>query len=386
MAEFAWTHVTQPLTTDGSAVNNVIRSLGGPARRAGIHTVVVGSDNRDYRFPDADLVTVNFTRYLNHEYLLRRQRLADALLGRLGLPRRYISRMYRPVGEALSGGAGPVIVHDGFYGAAALPVLRRHAPDRRLFLWAHNSLSRSYTQRELAALLSCAEAIICVSDALRSSIAASLGARLVADRLVTVLNGVDCEQFRPVAERAVGRLRILFVGMMTEFKGPHVLLEALEQLERRGVDFEATFLGSYTHATGLPASVYELSLHRRAAALGSKVAFRPFLPHDDVARVFQAHDVLVVPSQYDEPFGLVVLEGMACGLAVVATRRGGIPEVGRDAVQYVENSLSLSSVLARLAANDEERRWWGRVARRRAETLTWQQTFDAIRSVIDAAC
>src|ERR1700722_10315286 len=71
---WCWTHVTQPLCTDGSALNNVIRELSREASKRGIRSAVAASDNRDYDFPDTTVLPVDYTAYLPREYLLPREK------------------------------------------------------------------------------------------------------------------------------------------------------------------------------------------------------------------------------------------------------------------------------------------------------------------------
>ncbi|MGO8872768.1 MAG: glycosyltransferase family 4 protein [Acidimicrobiales bacterium] len=387
-----WTHVTQPLATDGSALNNVIRELSREAAGHGIRSAVAGSDNRGYVFPDAELLPVDFTRYLPREYLLRREQLVDTVTGRLSLGRSAVARLYRPVAEALDATSGPVIVHDGLLGAAGLATIRERHPDRPLYLYVHNSLSRSYSRSELRRFVSLCEAVICVSGSVRDAIATRLGSHPASERLAVVLNGVDTDRFSPAGGPSLDGPQpdgpppdgpsILFVGMMTEFKGPHVLMDALRLLHGRGVDCPATFLGSFTHAEGLGLSSYEEALHQGARALGPDVRFRPFVPNTELPEVYRRHSILVVPSQFDDPCPLVLFEGMACGLAVAASRRGGIPEIGGDAVRYFDTADQLADALAPLVSDAAVRARAGDRARERALELPWSRTFEALRSIV----
>jgi glycosyltransferase involved in cell wall biosynthesis len=379
---WCWTHVTQPLCTDGSALNNVIRELSAEASKHGIHSAVAASDNRDYVFPDTTILPVNYTAYLSREYLLPREKLADAACGRLGLGRRYVGRMYRPVAEALDATTGPIIVHDGFLGAAGLVAIHRRHPGRPLFLYVHNNLSKSYTRTELRRFLSLTEGVICVSGAVRDTVAAQVGDHPVRHRIHEVLNGIDSDRFHPGALPSRPVPAVLFVGMMNESKGPHVLMAALRQMHERGVPFTATFLGSSTHAEGLELSVYEQSLRDAQRGLGPDVRFRPFVPNTEIPDIYRQHDILVVPSQFEEPCGLVLLEGMASGLAAVASRRGGMPEVGAAAVEYFDRADQLAAVLDRWLGDPAERNRRGQMARQRAVELPWSASFSKLEEII----
>ena len=378
----SWSHVTQALCTDGSAINNVIRELTREAAGRGIHSAVAASDNRGNVFADADLLPVDFLRYLSREYLTGRELREDVVTGHLGLRRRNVGRLFRPVAEALDATDGPIIVHDGLLGAAGLVAIKARHPRRPLYLYVHNSLSRGYSRRELRRFLSLTDAVICVSGATRDAVAARLGHHPALAKLVVVHNGVDSARFYPARHTAGGVPSILFVGMMTEFKGPHVLMAALSRLRDRGVDYTATFLGSTTHAEGLALSPYEETLRGHQQVLGPAVRFSPFVPNTEVPALYRQHDILVVPSQFDDPCPLVLFEGMASGLATVATSRGGIPEIGADSVDYFDNVGGLAAVLENLLTDAPRRARQGARARQRALDLSWANAFDRLQSIV----
>ncbi len=274
------------------------------------------------------------------------------------------------------------MVHDGLLGAAGLVTIKARHPRRPLFLYVHNSLSRGYSRRELRRFLDLTEAVICVSGATRDEVAVRLGDHPVRQKLVVVHNGVDATRFRPAEEAPRAVPSILFVGMMREIKGPHVLMAALQILRARGVPFSVTFLGSSTHAVDLPLSDYEEGLRQDQAALGPSVAFRPFVPNTEVPTIYRQHDILVVPSQFDDPCPLVLFEGMASGLASVATRRGGIPEIGGGSIDYFDDADGLAAALEALITDPERRARQAARARQRALELSWSSTFDQVRAVV----
>ncbi len=377
-----WTHVTQPLTSDGSAVNNVIREVSRVALDAGVRSAVASSDSRDCHFPGAEILPVDFYRYSDHEYLLLTERFVDSFRGWAGLERRNVARMYRSIGDAVMASQGPIIVHDGYLGAAGLETLRRMCPDRPLFLWMHNRLSPAYSPREVRRFVSLAEKVICVSDWIRDSVLRAARSRAVGERLVTVLNGVDADRFSPAQEADAERVpSILFVGRMIKIKGPQVLAAALAELHAQGVDFRATFVGvSHPDVTG--GSRFEQSLRRQTSAFSEKVSFVPFRPNSELASLYREHDILVVPSQFEDPCPLVLLEGMASGLATVAARRGGIPEIGHGSLQYFEQPAGLTGALRALIHDSQLRSHWGALARARAEQLTWSRTFQGVSGLV----
>ena len=177
-----------------------------------------------------------------------------------------------------------------------------------------------------------ADRFLAISEAMAQNYRA---AGLPADRLRVTPNGVDTERFRPAAPAERDRLRrelglaadvhwIAFVGFFSRDKCPDVLFEAWRQLpsERR----EKTGL-LFVGATESAYHEVDATLARRirdeAAALGASHLLTFTGEVADVERVYRAADVLAMPS-VREAFGMVLVEAMASGLPVVATR---IPHV-----------------------------------------------------------
>ncbi len=131
---------------------------------------------------------------------------------------------------------------------------------------------------------------------------------------VLILNSYDEDTFRSIP----GVLRDLdfaFVGRLVREKGADVFINALARLGDRR--FAATIVGIGPEEEALKAQV-------EAAGLADRVTFAGMVRGDALARLLNRHQVLVVPSRWEEPFGLVALEGAACGCVVVGTRSGGL--------------------------------------------------------------
>ncbi len=139
-------------------------------------------------------------------------------------------------------------------------------------------------------------------------------------KMEIIPNGVDCEVFDSDFRRRPGERgwHLLYVGRFTEQKGVGVLLQAMAILRQKRDDVRLTLIGG-GEKTGRAAVFY-----RQTEALGLRdcVEFFDELPWSQIPRYMNAADVFVLPSFY-ESFGLVLVEAMACGLPLVATRCGG---------------------------------------------------------------
>ena len=197
-------------------------------------------------------------------------------------------------------------------------VVKVHGSD--LNVVANHRLRRT----QIASALRGARAVVAVSDALAAR-ARALGVDHA--RVHLLYNGVDGHRFRP-GDRAAARSAlglpqdaplVLYVGNLKESKGCVDLLEAFPAVLARHPGARLVFVGS---------GAASATLARRAAQLGieGQVDLAGVRAHEELPAWMQAADLLALPS-HNEGVPNVVLEAMACGLPVVATRVGGIPEV-----------------------------------------------------------
>jgi glycosyltransferase involved in cell wall biosynthesis len=184
----------------------------------------------------------------------------------------------------------------------------------------HDGSSRA-VQRYTCAVLARADAVIAVSDDLRRRVAHIVP----PDRTTTLRNCIDAASIVPTARRGDGPVRALFIGTLGRSKGAYDLLDALSVLRARGRSTRAWIAG-YEEDRGDLGRVRE-----RARALGLAEHCEivgPVGPAEKQRLLGQAN-VFVLPS-YAEGLPMAVLEGMAAGLAIVATTVGGIPEAVED--------------------------------------------------------
>ena len=112
---------------------------------------------------------------------------------------------------------------------------------------------------------------------------------------------------------------LIFVGRLIPEKGADLLLESLARLRERQICPSATIVGD---------GPQRQELQRQALAFGlrEQVQFAGAVTGEALAHLLNRHRVIVVPSRWEEPFGIVALEGLACGCMVVASDGGGLPD------------------------------------------------------------
>jgi colanic acid/amylovoran biosynthesis glycosyltransferase len=165
--------------------------------------------------------------------------------------------------------------------------------------------------------------------------------------------GVDPDAFQVADRAAVGPLRIVAVGTLHEVKGQAHLIEACRRLAERGVDFTCRFIGDGPDREALTKRIDR-------AGLADRVTLAGRMTSDAVAAELARADVLAAPSVPTsggkrEGIPVVLMEAMAAGLPVVASRLSGIPELVTDGVSGLlvppGDDDALADALERLAGD-----------------------------------
>jgi 1,4-alpha-glucan branching enzyme len=192
-----------------------------------------------------------------------------------------------------------------------------------------------------------------------------------ASRIEVIPNGVDVDVFHPAADWPADDGSILFVGRLVPQKGVDVLIRALGALLPRHPAARLVIVGDGDSRLALQRLV-------RALGLGPAVTFTGWTSGAALVAAYQRAAVVVVPSRY-EPFGIVALEGMACGRPVVASRVGGLSDVVNDEVGTLvpeSDPLALAVALARFLGDPEARAAAGREGTARAARFGWGTVAD----------
>jgi alpha-maltose-1-phosphate synthase len=174
-----------------------------------------------------------------------------------------------------------------------------------------------------------ADAVIAVSHGVREDVLRCYPA-VKPERVQVIHNGIDPEIYRPQpSEDALRRLGVdpsvpyaFFNGRITRQKGLPLLLAAALEVDPR---YQVVLAASSPDTPEIAQEVESLA-ERIRAERGNLVWIDRFISREDLIHLHTHATVFVCPSIY-EPFGLVILEAMACETAVVASRVGGIPEI-----------------------------------------------------------
>jgi alpha-maltose-1-phosphate synthase len=200
--------------------------------------------------------------------------------------------------------------------------------------WKAEQLGGGYTVSSWCERVSAgsAAAVVAVSEGMRGDILTAYP-EIPPERIRVIRNGIDTAEYAPDPGTAVlerygvdpSRPYVIFVGRITRQKGVPVLLRAASALIPEA---QLVLLAGQADTPEQLAEVTELVEGLRASRSG--VLWIPeMLPKHEVIQLLSHATVFAIPSVY-EPLGIVNLEAMACGTAVVGSRTGGIPEVVAD--------------------------------------------------------
>ena len=247
-----------------------------------------------------------------------------------------------------------------------------------------------------------AAAVVAVSEGMRRDILRSYPT-LDPEKVRVIYNGVDVDAWHPRTDHALlerfaidpNRPSVVFVGRITRQKGLPYFLRAAALLPP---EVQIVLCAGAPDTPQIMAEVEGLVRDLQRTRDGV-VWIDKFLQRDDLCAILTSATTFVCPSIY-EPLGIVNLEAMACGAAVVGTATGGIPEVVVDGVtgrlvpiDQVQDGTGtptdpdrfvadLAATLAEVVADPERARAYGAAGRERAATaFSWQAIADATESL-----
>lgn len=142
---------------------------------------------------------------------------------------------------------------------------------------------------------------------------------------------------------------VLFIGRLVSDKGVDLVIDALDQLAREKIFLKTTIIGDGPLRSTLQDKV-------RSAGLADWIQFTGTLPGDALQKQLSAARFTVVPSRWEEPFGLVAIEALACGSVPIVAHSGGLPEAaGPHGIRFPSGDASaLADILRQVAKRELE--------------------------------
>lgn len=242
------------------------------------------------------------------------------------------------------------------------------APNQKIILHMHNEhLAIKHLTFIYKRVLKKVDKVLCVSEYIMEKSVREFPK--FKDKFSVLMNAADTDSFRPrtnidpdilknIPSKKLEELFIVYVGRLTQEKGVHILVEAFGEVVKRHANVKMVVAGS-SFFSGAARTPYQDKLVELSAAFADKIIFTGFLRHEYIRYLYNIADVVVVPSIWNDPCPLVVLESMSSGCATIATKVGGIPEmIINDQVGILippNDSRSLARSLIDLIENPEKR-------------------------------
>ncbi|MCB1685887.1 MAG: glycosyltransferase family 4 protein [Pseudomonadales bacterium] len=210
--------------------------------------------------------------------------------------------------------------------------------------------------------------LVTVSERSKQDISAAFD--IEPERIHVIHNGIDAESFRPEPSIARNPWQLITTASADQpLKGTQYLIPAFAALLHRYPKLRLVFIGRPR-----PGGTTEKLISHYA--VGERIRFVHGVSTDDIRHLYASSAVAIVPSEY-EGFGLPAGEAMACGVPLVSTNGGALPEVVGDAGILVptRDSGALQLAIARLLDNPREREHYATLGRQRIlDAFSWDQT------------
>ncbi len=142
---------------------------------------------------------------------------------------------------------------------------------------------------------------------------------------------------------------LIFLGRLVSDKGADILLDALGRLRQQDLIPNLTVIGQGPEGNSLRQQAEQLGISDQVSFLGRRTG-------EELVQILNQHRIMVVPSRWPEPFGVVALEGIACGCVIVGSNRGGLPDaIGSCGLTFANgDSMALAQILEDLLLNPEQ--------------------------------
>ena len=212
----------------------------------------------------------------------------------------------------------------------------------------------------------------------------------------TVLNGIDTEHFyhAKVKDRHSLNIKesefvIIYSGRLTADKGILPLIQAIKHINDSTI--RLLVIGASFYGADKQATPFIKELYKEVEPIKNQVTFTEFVDYKQIPSYLKMGDIAVVPSMWEEPFGLTVVEAMASGLPLITTRSGGIPEICEGVATIVERDNivnNLTNAILDLYYHPEKRKFMSKAGLERSRLFSKEryakEFFEALETITHA--
>ncbi|RHO57205.1 glycosyltransferase family 1 protein [Eubacterium sp. AM05-23] len=237
--------------------------------------------------------------------------------------------------------------------------------------------------------------IICVSEYVAEEMQKDNRLNTTKDNYTVMYNCINDELFKPLSISEKEKIRIklnitkekkiiLFAGRVCADKGVEEVISAVTQLE--GIDYILLIVGSNFYKSKI-IGPYEQKLQEMCKPIRDKIMFTGYVDNADMPNYYNIADVVVLPSIWNEPAGMTMVEAMDCGRPLITTISGGIPEyVGNGNCILLERDSNLvkniKSNIERFFSEEKVANELSRKARNRAAAFNEKYYYEQLLKII----
>ena len=191
--------------------------------------------------------------------------------------------------------------------------------------------------------------IIAVSDYIKRK----ASALFPVNKIETVHNGIDLKNFIQKTEPCVNRQQIgfddndfviVYSGRICKDKGISELIDTMLLLKEKP-DIKLMIIGGKFFGNSANEDEFIRSLKDKVHIIKDKIVFTGFVPYKNLPDYLRIADIAALPSIWDEPFGLTIVEALAVGLPLITTKSGGIPEICEGVATIVERDNIVNNLV-----------------------------------------
>ncbi len=251
--------------------------------------------------------------------------------------------------------------------------------ESKFYYHCHNEFVGTYGCKKI---IDKTEKFICVSEYISKSLQIYL--ELDRNKFIVLRNGIDENKFNiAITDTEKNDLRnkyqikendkvLLFTGRIVEEKGIKELITALNKVKYENYKLLVVGAALNEFKTKTP---YELEIEDLVYKMKDKIVFTGFVKYEEISKLYHLADIATLPSIWDDPAPLTIIESLTCGLPIITTVSGGIPEyaVGGSAI-FIKRDSKLIENLAKeielLLKNEEKRRIMSKKAIEASNGLT----------------
>lgn len=232
----------------------------------------------------------------------------------------------------------------------------------KIIYYLHNEVRSLFgCNKEIASI----RALIGISSFVNNSFR-KLVPSLRDEHCFVLKNGIDTEKFSVRNETKIEKYKnkfginqedfvVIFAGRLVDEKGALETIKAVKACEDKNMKLLIVGAGFYSSDI---VDNYTLELCKEAEAIKDRIIFTGYIDYDDMPSIYQLGNVAVLPSMWDEPAGMTMVEAVVSGLPLITTNSGGIPEyIPRDAAIFInrDNDLvdNLSNAIMKLKADKD---------------------------------